>query len=217
MRTVGQLLREERQKKGFSLEQVEKATKIRRKFLEAIETDQYKLIPASPYIQGFIKNYSDFLELKSYTILALLRRQLSGKENQAKAVLEEPLTPSSWRLTPNKVIFVMVFILIVSLFGYFLWQYQNLHAAPPLTVASPNDDSVTKATEVPVFGDTDPDVSLTINSEPVVVKTDGKFYKDLLLTVGGNTIKVEAVTRVGKKSTVVKRVTRLPVDDINSP
>lgn len=216
MHTVGQLLKEERVKKGFSLDQVEKATKIRRKFLEAIEKDEYRDIPASPYVQGFIKNYSDFLGLRSHTLLALLRRQLQEKKGM-QARIEEPLTPSSWRLTPNKAILALVILLVGALFSYFYWQYQLLHAPPPLVVENPKDELVTKDLEVAVYGKTDPDVSLTINHEPVVVKKDGKFYKNIELTEGSNTISVEATTRVGEKSTVVRRVTKLPSQDMDAP
>lgn len=209
MRTVGQLFKEERLKKGFTLEQVEKATKIRLKFLEAIEDDDYKKMPASPYIQGFVKNYSDFLGLKSHTILALFRRQFTLKERQRKERLEEPLTESRWRITPNKVMLVAVILLIIALFSYFYTQYHALHTPPPLTLESPKEEVVTKEETVAVFGSTDPDATVTINSEPILVKDDGKFYKDVSLTIGGNTLVVEATSRVGEKSMVTRRITRL--------
>lgn len=48
MRTVGQLLKESRKEKGFTLDQVEKATKIRVKFLTCLETDDYQKLPGAP-------------------------------------------------------------------------------------------------------------------------------------------------------------------------
>lgn len=212
MRTVGQLLKEERLKKNFTLEQVEKATKIRRKYLESIETDNFKKMPSSPYVQGFIKNYSDYLGLRSHTVLALFRRQFL--ENQRKvATVEEPLIQSPARITPNKVILTFLVLLVISLFSYFYRQYQLLHQPPPLTVEQPHDELVTKKELIAVFGDTDPDATLTINNEPLIVKEDGKYYKDIPLTIGNNTLSVEATSRIGEKTLVIRRITRLPEEN----
>ena len=208
MRTVGQLLKEERLKKGFTLEQIEKSTKIRAKFIAAIETDNYQKLPAAPYIQGFIKNYSTFLGLRSSTILALFRRQFTQKST-SKKILDAPLTESGWRLTPNKVIISLVFVLIGSLFLYFYIQYQALHKSPPITLEGPQTELVTKEEIVAVFGKTDKDATLTINQEPVLVKDDGRFFKEIPLTVGNNTLVIEATSRVGEKTTEVRRVTRI--------
>lgn len=209
MRTVGQLLKEERLKKGFSLEQIETATKIRAKFLTALENDDYFKLPAVPYIQGFVKNYSDFLGLRSSTILALFRRQFIQKKSEQKN-MDAPLTETEWQLTPNKVIVFLVFILVGSLFFYFYSQYRQLHTPPPLVVESPPDDLVTEKAEISVYGKTDKDATLTINNEPVLVKEDGKFFKDFPVTVGNNTLVIEATTRVGKKTAVTRRITRTP-------
>lgn len=209
MRTIGQIVKEERLKKGFTLVQVEAATKIRTKFLAAIEADDFKTIPASPYIQGFVKNYSDFLGLPTTTIMALLRRQLKEQERQNRALIEEPLTESGWKITPNKVIFTAVVVLVGTLLTYFFSQYRALHASPPLTVESPAADKVTKDETLAVFGKTDHDATLTINKEPVLVKDDGMFYKDIVLTVGTNTLIIEATSRVKEKTTIVRRITRL--------
>lgn len=213
MRTVGQLFKEERLKKGFTVFQVEKATKIRARFIEAIENDDYKNMPASPYVQGFLKNYSDFLGLKTHTVLALFRRQFKQKDLKDRKTIEEPLTVSRWQITPNKVILVLVVVLVLSLFSYFFSQYRALKSPPPLDIQSPKEaETITQDEAYPVFGSTDPDATVTINSEPVLVKDDGKFYQDVTLSIGNNTLLVEATSRVGQKTSVIRKVTRMQND-----
>ncbi len=63
MRTVGQILKEGRETKLFSLEDVEKHTKIRKGLLEALEANDYDKLPPPTFIQGFIKNYGRVLGL----------------------------------------------------------------------------------------------------------------------------------------------------------
>lgn len=210
MRTTGMILREERLKKGFTLEQVEKATRIRSKYLEALEAGNYKKLPALPYVQGFLRNYSVFLGLRSTTILAIFRREYTQKERERVAQIEEPLANPGWQITTNKVLAVVIVFIVGSLFIYFFNQYQALHAPPPLTLEQPREDIVTEEEEIPVFGNTDKDATLTINNEPLLVKENGKFYKDIPLSLGQNTLVIEAKSRVGKKTTIMRVVTRSP-------
>ncbi len=210
MRTVGQLLKETRIAKGFSLEQIERATKIRAKFISSIELDDYRKLPAVPYVQGFIKNYGDFLGLRSTTLLALFRRQYLKKKKKESDSIEQPLTESGWKLTPNKVILTLVVILILILSYYFYSQYRSLHQPPPLTLQSPKEDLIVKQDSVPVYGDTDPDATISINNEPILVKSDGKFYKDIALTQGNNTIVITVTSRAGEKTTLTRKITRAP-------
>ncbi|RJR16293.1 hypothetical protein C4579_00450 [Candidatus Microgenomates bacterium] len=210
MRSTGTLLKEERLRKGFTLEQVEKSTKIRARYLEALEDDDFARLPALPYIQGFVRNYSTFLGLKSTTMLAIFRRQYTLKEKNKHEVIEEPIVVAGWQLTPNKVLAVLAVFIFLALFSYFYQQYRILHAPPPLTLEQPKEDGIVADEELPVFGTTDADSTLTINNEPVLVKEDGKFYKDVPLNIGNNTILIEATSRAGEKTTVVRLITRAP-------
>lgn len=68
--TLGELLRSEREKRGFSIEQVSSATKIGVKILQLIEEDRYSSLPALPFVKGFVRNYARFLGLESERLLA---------------------------------------------------------------------------------------------------------------------------------------------------
>ena len=81
MRTVGQVLKEERERKFYTLEEIEKATKIRKELLEALEEGNYKKLPPPTFIQGFIKNYGKFLNLDTEKLLAIFRREFSDTKH----------------------------------------------------------------------------------------------------------------------------------------
>lgn len=210
MRTVGQMLKEARVAKNLTLADVEKTTKVRSKFLAALEADDYKKMPELPYIQGFLKLYSDFLGLRTYTIMAIFRRQYTSRDKGSDERIEEPLDNQPWQITPNKVIFVAVVLLVIGLFVYVYTQYRTLHTPPPLTVEQPSNEAIVTNEIVAVFGETDRDATLTINNSPVLVEEDGKFYKDINLVPGQNTIVIESVSRVGEKTQVTRTVTRTP-------
>jgi len=60
---IGNSLREARVRQGLELSQVELATKIRSKYLRAIEDEQFGILPDEPYVKGFLHAYAEFLGL----------------------------------------------------------------------------------------------------------------------------------------------------------
>ena len=61
--TVGEQLKEERVKRGLTLEQASQATHIRKAYLEALENDQRSLLPSNVQGRGFMRLYADWLSL----------------------------------------------------------------------------------------------------------------------------------------------------------
>ena len=60
---IGNSLREARLRQSLELSDVERATKIRPKYLRALEDEQFELLPAQTYVKGFLNTYAEFLGL----------------------------------------------------------------------------------------------------------------------------------------------------------
>ncbi len=67
--SLGDFLRQEREKRGITIEQVASATKISVRILHFLEADQYSELPAKPFIRGFITAYCRFIGLNSKEVL----------------------------------------------------------------------------------------------------------------------------------------------------
>ena len=63
MEGLGQKLKETRENMGLSLSDVEEATKIRKKYLQALENEDFEALPEKTYTRGFIKSYCKYLHL----------------------------------------------------------------------------------------------------------------------------------------------------------
>ena len=83
---VGDTLRSEREKKGLSIKDIEKATSIRAFYIECIEEGRYDELPGEAYTKGFIRNYANFLKLDAN---ALVGQYMN--ENHPEAVQPEPV------------------------------------------------------------------------------------------------------------------------------
>jgi cytoskeletal protein RodZ len=60
---IGNSLREARSRRGVDFAQAEMGTKIRGKYLRALEDEQFELLPAQTYVKGFLRTYAEYLGL----------------------------------------------------------------------------------------------------------------------------------------------------------
>jgi len=60
---IGSSLREARLRQGLDFPEAEQATKIRGKYLRALEDEQFELLPSQTYVKGFLRNYAEYLGL----------------------------------------------------------------------------------------------------------------------------------------------------------
>lgn len=70
MSTPGEQLRAAREAKNLTLEDVERATRIRAKYLNALECDDHKSLASPVQARGFLKNYAEYLGLNSNDLIA---------------------------------------------------------------------------------------------------------------------------------------------------
>lgn len=208
MRTVGQILREERENKLYTLDEVEKVTKIRKEILQALEEGEYQKLPPPTFVGGFIKNYGKFLGLDIQKLLAIYRREFSEGKNPPR-VLESftnPLDKKQFRLTPAKAITAVVFMLIVIFFAYLWFEYRFLVGEPFLEVSEPFDQQNITEESILVSGRTDPESKVTINNQQIEVSFSGEFSQKIYLTDSVNTISIIATAKNGKSTKIDRTV-----------
>jgi cytoskeleton protein RodZ len=66
---IGNSLREARLRQGLDLPRIEEATKIRGKYLRALEEERFEVLPGDTYVKGFLKTYADYLGLEGQLYL----------------------------------------------------------------------------------------------------------------------------------------------------
>ena len=81
MSEIGNSLREARIRRGLSVMDVEGVTKIRSKYLEALEEDDFEVLPGPTFVKGFLRTYALFLKLDADALVDEYRR---GHEPRAE-------------------------------------------------------------------------------------------------------------------------------------
>jgi cytoskeleton protein RodZ len=70
---IGRLLEQKRKERGLSLEEVEQATKIRKRYLQGLEREDYAILPDAVYARGFLKTYANYLGLDGQALSQQLK------------------------------------------------------------------------------------------------------------------------------------------------
>lgn len=108
MESLGEKLKTARETKGYDFDQAARETNIARRYLEALEEENFSLFPGEAYLLGFLRNYGEYLGMDVQALLSLYR----GLKLQEQSVPEQLLhTPS--RL-PGILLRVLVVILILA-------------------------------------------------------------------------------------------------------
>lgn len=208
MRTAGQVLKEGRLRKNLSLEEIEKQTKIRFRFLKLIEEDAYAKFSNAVTAKGFIRNYALFLELNPDSVLAIFRRDFS--ENERGQIVPRgmiiPLNQFAFSWNPKLTGLVVGLVFLTIFFGYLIRQFSSWISAPEIEVAYPPENIVLEKLEVDLIGKTDRDASFFVDGEIVSLNENGEFSKRLNLERGENEIVLEAVSRRGKKTRIIRKI-----------
>ena len=84
--TIGQQLRQQRERRQLSLEQASRALHIRLHYLQAIEEGRLEAMPSEVQARGFLRAYADYLGLDGNTLLASLQAESGGAELPATQI-----------------------------------------------------------------------------------------------------------------------------------
>lgn len=80
---IGTTLREARLRRGYDIPRCESGTKIRGKYLRAMEDEQFDVLPAPTYVRGFLRSYAEFLGLDWQLVLDEYESRFGGFDDPA--------------------------------------------------------------------------------------------------------------------------------------
>ena len=114
--SLGALLKREREKKGLNHAQISDQTRLRPHFLEAIENEEWDLLPAPTLVKGFIRSYARFLGLDEERILDLYRDEAGVDDFSQKFTFPAVARKKKW---PFMVVGLL--ILLAALWAFYMW------------------------------------------------------------------------------------------------
>jgi len=202
MLSVGELLRQQRQKNNISLQQIEKKIRVREKFLQAIENNQWEIFSSKVYIIGILKNYAKALGIEEEKVLAYFRRDYERRDDFR---FKQRLSAEYFSPETRKVIFMVVAIIFIAFGVYFGFQVRAYLTPPTVTLISPQQTTFRNIEKITIRGKTEKEANIIIFGQRVYANNEGIFEYDLPLNKGANRLEIEVTGANGKK-TILKRV-----------
>src|SRR3954471_2798611 len=82
MPEIGSTLRETRMRRRIDMTEVEAATKIRAKYLRALENEEWDLLPGPTFVKTFLRTYAEFLDLDPRVLVEEYRQRYERPASQ---------------------------------------------------------------------------------------------------------------------------------------
>lgn len=210
MQTIGALLKSGRVKAKLTLTQLSHLTKISPKTLLALEKNQFTQLPSTTYVQGFIKNYAQAVQLDSTKTLAIFKRDYDRR--RSKKILPQgiiqPLDQSFLTSIAGRN-FLAVSVIIFTLIGYLTFIIFRLYQPPILIIDEPQEAQEV-ASPVIIKGKTGRDASLILNGKTVNLEPNGSFTTVYSSQLGALELRFQATSRRGKSQELVRHVIIVP-------
>ena len=163
------MLRAAREAKGVDLMRVERETKIRERYLSALERGDYRELPGSVYTKGFLRNYGAYLGLDPEYLIDLYRLETStgAVERPAAPAPPRPIAVRRSRelvVSPGAVAGAILTILVGALVVWLGYEFVNFARTPELRVVAPAGDvSAHRGDTITVRGVTAANATVTVS------------------------------------------------------
>ena len=220
-----------RERKGVDLIRAERETKIRVRYLSALESGDYRDLPGAVYTKGFLRNYAIYLGLDAEDVLRQWRRE-RGEATAPEPLIvpprpiEEPARPLNF--SPSIVVAALLTAGVILFFVYLGSQLLRYSRPPELAVTNPaqavvNVDEAT--TSFRLEGTSTAGATITIltpgQQEPyrTTAQSTGDWSIQVDLRRGQNRFEISAVNPETGKAAETPRtvVITVPFLEIQAP
>ena len=203
MRSLGNTIKDKRKLESISLSDLERETKIRKDFLEAIEEGMWEKLPEYPVVQGFVRSIAHVVNTDEELFLALLRRDYPKKDIR---IAPKPDVKNKFIWSPKWTLLAGVLFVSLIIIGYLGYQYKQFVSPPQLVVTNPKEDEVLTKDVYTVEGKTSPDATVIINNQPTLINDDGSFTEEVEISKETKEIDIKATSRAGKVTEIKRKV-----------
>lgn len=132
MESYGELLKKAREEKNLDLDRISREVSIEKRFLEGLENEDSSVFPGEAYLAGFLRNYSNYLELDTEYVLKLYK----NKQIQESSVPEGLYVNHSKKSFPFFIIPVALVVIVIAVVGILLFTRNKKEVESNVVVSS---------------------------------------------------------------------------------
>jgi cytoskeletal protein RodZ len=128
---IGATLREARERRQLTWEQVEADTKIRAKYLRALEEEEFNSLPSGTYVRGFLRAYASYLGLDGRLFVDEYASRFGTRHDDElfRRRRERPMTQR--RESSSAVLVALIAVVAIGVLFFVAWRFGPGEATPP--------------------------------------------------------------------------------------
>ena len=210
----GSDLRELRELRGWSKEELEHATKIHISIITALEENRFSDLADPYYAEIHVRMLVKALDGRVPFFVGKYRQawQEINESNLpvSKLTLKKRIKHSDLMVISRYLSLLIIIPLVVLLGGYVYSQAKSLSAAPYLNIDTPQNHQTTDKAYTIINGKTDPTATIFVNGRNAIVEPDGTFSMSFDLPRGMTELNIVAKRRYGGEASVKRYITYSP-------
>ncbi len=206
-RTIGEVLRDARQERGETIDAVERATSVSKKYISALECNELEKLPEAVYARKFVKALAGYYGLEPDASAEILLREMAA--GAGALTNKHPVNFVAGRsLVSYPLLFKssVIGVIFAGILGYFTYSVRSILKPPKITLYSPRDAQVFPSGRVVIEGSTEREVDLAVNGELIPIEADGSFKDVLNLPTGVSTLRLVARKKHSRESELFVKV-----------
>jgi cytoskeletal protein RodZ len=200
---LGEMLQLARERKGVDLYRAERDTKIRLRYLAALEDGDFDELPGAVYTKGFLRNYAIYLGLDPEDLLERWHDEMAALHSTERVVVAPPPQPitsprSFVNLSPGMAVTGVALLVILLFVGYLGLTLLRLAEVPELKLTSPaNRVSEINAERTMLVGTAGAGSLISITTPngqlmTTIADDDGRWSQEVALARGQNNFQITA-------------------------
>ena len=133
---IGSSLREARVRQGLDLNELEQATKIRAKYLRALEDETFDLLPAPTYVKGFLRSYADYLGLDGQLYVDEFNSRFGTEDEDVARPRRSARPPRGVQVQSRVLVLTLLGIAAVAALVIIAWKSGEPQKETPVGLAT---------------------------------------------------------------------------------
>jgi len=150
---IGTTLRDSRIRRDISLQQAEEDTKIRVKYIQAMENEDFDVLPAGTYVKGFLRTYAEYLDLDAQLLIDEYNERFGTGEHREHMI--QPARPAKNETAPktgrrhqtNYILVAILALVIIAVLAYLGWGNASSQKPSLVTTTETESTQATAATQ----------------------------------------------------------------------
>jgi cytoskeleton protein RodZ len=142
---IGSSLKEARVRQGLDLDELEQGTKIRAKYLRALEDEEFDLLPAPTYVKGFLRSYAEYLGLDGQLYVDEYNSRFGVGDEEIVRPRRSSRPPRGVQLQSRVLVLTLLGIAAVAALVIIAWKSGEPQKETPVGLATSQAKAPTRS------------------------------------------------------------------------